>query len=223
LNDRLIATMESGGASAVLSATNLRALNTRGTLDMIVLYANWMDSLVNSRQRTEVQREFALKMFEAFSGYRLGTILCEEIGEAFRNFRQATHVWRLVKEFKGQDRGLICLTRQDALSVAGSVYGGLFCYQEPTLKLRNGDKQLLIAAKDGATDSELASALDLSLAAVKKRWRSVFDRTALKRPDLFPAEVERWISEMRGPQKRHIILAYIREHPEELRPFDNSD
>ena len=64
-------------------------------------------------------------MFEVYSGYRLGTILCEEIGEVLRNFREATRVWRLVQQFKELDRGIICLTRDDALNVAGSVYGGL--------------------------------------------------------------------------------------------------
>jgi hypothetical protein len=223
LNDRLIASIESGAASVVLTDANLRARNARGTLDMVVLYANWVDSLLNNEQRLEIQRVFAITMFEAFSGYRLGTILCEEIGGVMRHFREATRVWRLVQQFREQDRGLISLTKGDALNVAGSVYGGLFCYQEPTLKLRNGDKQLLIAARGGATDIELATTLNLSLAAVKKRWRSVFDRIALKRPDLLPCAARQWISEIRGPQKRHIILAYIREHPEELRPFDNSD
>jgi hypothetical protein len=190
---------------------------------MVVLYANWMDSLVNNLQRAEIQGMFALKMFEVFSGYRLGTILCEEIGGVIRNFRKATHVWRVVQQFREHDRALICLSRADALNVAGSVYGELFRYREPTLKFRSGEKQLLIAARDGATDSQLATTLNLSLAAVKKRWRAIFDRIVLKRPDLLPVSARQQISEVRGPQKRHFILAYVRQHPEELRPFDNSD
>jgi DNA-binding CsgD family transcriptional regulator len=222
LNDRLIASMESGFSSVVLPDAKLRALNTHGTLDLVVLYANWLDSVANGPQRSEIQMAFAQNMLEVFSGYRLGTVLCEEIGEVIRNFREATRAWRLVKEFTGQNRGLICLTRDDALSVAGSAYAGLFLYRAPTLQLRDEDKQLLIAARNGATDSELAEALNLSVEAVKKRWRSIFDRIALKRPDLIPDSHREPISETRGPQKRHIVVAYVRDHPEELRPFENS-
>jgi hypothetical protein len=81
----------------------------------------FLDLLLNNRQRSEVQMMFALNMLEVFSGHRLGTILCEEIGEVIRNFREATHVWRLVQPFEGQDRGLICLTQPDAENVPGSA------------------------------------------------------------------------------------------------------
>ena len=36
----------------VLSDANLRTLNTRGTLDILVLHANWMDSLVPTGRDT---------------------------------------------------------------------------------------------------------------------------------------------------------------------------
>ena len=53
LNDRLIASMEPGSSSVVLSDAKLRALNTYGTLDMVVLYANWMDSLLAKLMTSE--------------------------------------------------------------------------------------------------------------------------------------------------------------------------
>jgi hypothetical protein len=59
--------------------------------------------------------------------------------------------------------------------------------------------------------------------AVKKRWRSVFDKIAVKRPDLLPLSAGAEVSGRRGPQKRHMVLAYIREHPEELRPTEDID
>jgi hypothetical protein len=54
---------------------------------------------------------------------------------------------------------------------------------------------LLAAALDGKTDAELS---------------------AFKPEILCLAEVD---DTRRGPQKRHRIVAYIRSHPEELRPF----
>jgi hypothetical protein len=59
--------------------------------------------------------------------------------------------------------------------------------------------------------------LELSMAAVKKRWVSIFDQARLSRPDLFP---ETRMDGVRGRQVRHHLLAYLRTHREELRPFD---
>ena len=93
--------------------------------------------------------------------------------------------------------------------------------KKPVLQLRDADQQLLIAALTGLTDDELARRLQHSLPAIKKRWLSVFERTLEKRPDLFPDWSEENGLSKRGRQKRHHLLAYVRSHPEELRPIEN--
>jgi hypothetical protein len=76
---------------------------------------------------------------------------------------------------------------------------------------------LLVAALDGKTDAELSEALDLSVEAVKKRWVSLFARVEQFMPDILESmDVD---STRRGPQKRHRVVAYVRRHPEELRPY----
>ena len=94
----------------------------------------------------------------------------------------------------------------------------LFTYLEPVMRLRDTDQELLLAALDGLTDGQLADVLDLKLPALKKRWASLFDRVGRVRPDLVP-QSDRETPDTRGPQKRHRLLAYLREHPEELRPL----
>ena len=83
--------------------------------------------------------------------------------------------------------------------------------------LRDADQELLLAALDGLTDNELSQVLGLKLPALKKRWASLFERVRRVRPDLVP-HPESDAVETRGPQKRHRLLAYLRDHPEELRP-----
>jgi DNA-binding NarL/FixJ family response regulator len=85
------------------------------------------------------------------------------------------------------------------------------------LGLRSTDKELLVAALKGATDRELADDLNLTKEAVKRRWKVLFDRLEAVKPEIFGASVSN--NGKRGPQKRHRILAYVRDHPEELRPF----
>jgi hypothetical protein len=122
------------------------------------------------------------------------------------------------KTFPEHDRALVVMTREQALAVSGSVAASLYLYQEPVLRLRDKDKHLLSEAMFGETDTELAAKLNLSLSTVKKRWNSLFARFAEVRPDLLP-EADARESESRGLQKRHRILAYVRAHPQEVRPY----
>ena len=99
----------------------------------------------------------------------------------------------------------------------GSVGNVIFRIQTPQLRLRESDQDLLLAALNGATDAELAAELGITSAAVKARWRSAFARVAMALPSLVDEADDR---EGRGTQKRHRVLAYMRTHPEELRPYD---
>jgi hypothetical protein len=71
-----------------------------------------------------------------------------------------------------------------------------------------------MCALSGSTDEETARDLHVTVAAVKKRWQSVFEIAAEKLPHLC-GESSR--TGRRGPEKRTSILSYIRQHPEELR------
>jgi hypothetical protein len=93
----------------------------------------------------------------------------------------------------------------------------MYRFQAPVLRLRPAEQELLAAALDGRTDAELSDALDISVEAVKKRWISVFGRVDEFRPEILGStDVE---AKHRGPQKRHRVLAYVRAHREELRPY----
>ncbi len=73
----------------------------------------------------------------------------------------------------------------------------------------------------GGTDRELSGDLGISLATVKKTWRSIYDRVATRSPDLISANSAANGDEAmpeRGREKKHPLIAYLRQHPEELRP-----
>ena len=88
--------------------------------------------------------------------------------------------------------------------------------QFPWLGFTQGEKNLLEAAADGLDDLAASSELGVSLSAIKKRWSSIFQRVAPRMPSLCPDDA----GDTRGLQKRNRILTYVRQHPEELRPFD---
>jgi hypothetical protein len=78
---------------------------------------------------------------------------------------------------------------------------------------------LLSCALSGATDEQLAGTLGTSLATVKKMWVSIYNRVEDRLPALIPDRLQTDASAgSRGREKRRGLLAYLREHPEELRP-----
>jgi hypothetical protein len=113
------------------------------------------------------------------------------------------------------------LTRELAASRMGTWLGSLFTYQSPKFSFRPGEQRLLIAALRGGTDEELSNELAISLSAVKKAWHLVYERAAecLQQTSLDnDGSREHWGRE-RGKQKKQRLLTYLRDHPEELRPY----
>ena len=81
--------------------------------------------------------------------------------------------------------------------------------------------ELLEVALRGSTDEETCQVLGMKLSAIKKRWAALFHHIAKIKPELLPG-TDDGDRQTRGPQKRHRLLAYLREHPEELRPVVRS-
>lgn len=113
----------------------------------------------------------------------------------------------------------IGMTRDLALSRAGSWIGSIFLYQAPELSFRPSEQRLLLAALRGGTDEELSDELGISLSAVKKTWAMIYDRSSGRLPG-FSAIHRRSPNHPRerGREKKQRLLNYVRDHPEELRP-----
>lgn len=105
----------------------------------------------------------------------------------------------------------------------GSWVGALFDYQAPLLGFSRSEQRLLSCALTGTTDEQLAGTLGASLATVKKMWVSIYNRVEDHLPALLPDHRQTNASAgSRGREKRRGLLAYLREHREELRPFSRT-
>jgi hypothetical protein len=221
LNSRLIASIDSG-ETAVLSESEVRAGNTRGGLDMAILYGSWRREILSPAAVCEVCTALAARFLEMRQGFQVNRIVTETVNAQETSQYLATHAWREIGRFDrpgGESRSILVITRDDAMAVAASFINPLFHYRKPVLLFREADQKLLLAALGGLTDEELSRKLGFTLSAIKKRWISVFDRTIHTRPDVFPEVDGRNDGAKRSRQKRHHILAYVRAHPEELRPI----
>jgi hypothetical protein len=111
------------------------------------------------------------------------------------------------------------LTRELVARSPGSWAGSLFDCEPPRFGFSRSQQKLLQSAIAGATDEELASELCVSPSAVKMAWNAIYERASSFFPNLAENGHNDGGSQARGKQKRHHLLAYLREHPEELRPF----
>jgi hypothetical protein len=115
---------------------------------------------------------------------------------------------------------VIGLTRQVAASKPGGWFSSVFDYRLPQFGLARRQQQLLKSALRAHTDEQLAEELGISLSAIKKMWIDIYERVGSRKPELAVdvADAGR-VGATRGREKRRQLLSYLREHPEELRPF----
>ena len=100
-----------------------------------------------------------------------------------------------------------------------SWVGRLFDYHPPLLGFNRSEQRVLASALTGATDEHLSRTLETSIPAIKKTWASIYRRVADHMPELVPDAFQSDAGGApRGREKRRELLAYLREHPEELRP-----
>jgi hypothetical protein len=216
LNARIIAGIASGN-SPLLSRVQIAAGNAGEGVDFVNMYGTWREGIMNPDQLSEVHALLGTSFVEHFAGYRFNRVLKEAVGKSSIALARATGTYRVVAEFKESESALVAATRESVLTAPYSVAATLYRYQAPELHLRPAEQNLLVAALAGKTDAELSDELGLSIEAIKKRWMSIFDRVEEFKPEiLIRSEAD---SDGRGPQKRHRVVAYIRNHPEELRPF----
>jgi DNA-binding NarL/FixJ family response regulator len=226
LNQRIIAGIDSH-CSVVLTDAQLRKQNTYGGLCLVVLFTDWRRDILTAEQITEVKLALAQNGVERLAGYRLEHMLLEAIDAVDLEYIESTGVYRLIRAFGGfpsgnkceSARALFAINKTSAESVVGSVATFVFHYTPPVIRFRECQQQLLSAALKGLTDQELAPYLNLKIQTVKKRWASIYAQVAEVFPDLLPESNNHVDHQTRGRQKRHHLLAYLRNHLEELRPF----
>jgi DNA-binding CsgD family transcriptional regulator len=217
------------GDSPVLSDKEVREANSSGGLNLVI----WqMGVRPEDLRRTEAGNVVMTAFIESYRGFLLNEFIVQaESTEHFHGIRKAgglylnradghygdfpdDHVCDVVME-----PHIVGLTRESALNLLGSWVASLFLYQAPRFGLSRSEQRLLLSASDGGTDDKLADKLGISLSAVKKTWRMVYDRIGLCLPALIPGDLnEDMRPSDRGKEKKRHLISYLREHPEELRP-----
>jgi hypothetical protein len=161
----------------------------------------------------------AMALFrQAHAGYRLQCLYQEGLGEQGAYLQSMGFRCRTARQRDGVPE-LYGLSREEAARLLpGSPVRDAFQFTPPRFGFSAAERRMLRLAATQLTDEQVADELGLSLHGVKKLWRSVHQRALGALPDLFDDSSSAEPGS-RGPEKRRALLQYLRQHPEELRPF----
>ena len=111
------------------------------------------------------------------------------------------------------------LTREQArASLPGTSVRHAFEHHPPRFRLSAAQRKLLWHALFDDCDEHLAAVLDVSVHGLKKLWRGIYERIEEQQSDFFGEPVGD-DDGRRGREKRRQVLAYVRQRPEERRPW----
>lgn len=227
-----------GDDSPILSGAELREGNSSGGLTL-VCWEGLLHPALNGR--SDLQRALATSFIENYRGYFLKEVISSQPDTPERlrwTLDTGGFLWDVAKgqyaEQAPEDLAQI-VTRPQVVGATpaleagrpGTWIGALFDYCRPEIGFSRAEQRLLAAAlsDEWRTDEDLAPLLGVSASTIKKMWLSIYGRAATslrarRLGNIDDAELGRDGPTLRrGKEKRRQLLAYLYEHPEELRPI----
>lgn len=204
--------------------------NARGELTMMILHFSQRDHDIDNPYVQDVITA-ANDTFRIFhDGFNLRAVYFEtgEINDRVavasgfirRQYSNPEDLQPLPRE---RQPGFFGLTREQARSlVPGSPARNCFQNQPPLFMFSASQRRLLWFALFDDSDDALMPLLDVSVHGLKKLWRGIYERIEDRMPEFF-GDTAGGDDGKRGPEKRRQVLAYVRQRPEELRPWSSAD
>jgi hypothetical protein len=215
LNARLIAGVVQEGGKPIMTWDGVARANAEGKLDPVMLLGNWRTDLLTPTEASEAKMHLAVSFFELHRGYGINRLITEAVDSADLAYLGYHPAWKVVSTFEKwfAENPDTSFNRDRAIGLVS--YQALFRHHRPALGLDDNAQTLLLSALRYTSDKEIARDLYISESAVRWRWARLFAHLENIRPDL----VDPHTGSKRGAVKRSRILAYVRENPEELRPW----
>jgi DNA-binding CsgD family transcriptional regulator len=216
----------------VLNRRQIARANAGDGLNVLMCFEGWAKDGLLPAEILAVRERQSKALQLTLSGYRLKEFLAERIGEEMSQWmldggahlrRDYSNYFRENPALKPECRRqpfLVGLTKEEALAHPGSKFGGLFIYVLPRFHFSRSQRVLLRHALRGETCETVAASLSISPWTVKKHWHAIYERVADIDSALLPPPIAGGAHAIsRGVERRRRLLNYLRQHPEELRPF----
>lgn len=213
------------GSRPILDADGICKANTGPGLNVLITHWDWSEATTSVEEGWYIRHFLNEKFMRFYAGYKLKEIVLEALGEPRRamaihaGFRQRTDFCAYFRHHPAPPPDLypylMGVSREEAFANEGSLISHAFVYTPPVFFFTPREQALLCLAVKGDTDEQIARTLDRTEATVKKRWQAIYDQVGHVSPDLLPATPSNGV---RGAEKRRQLIAYLQNHPEELRP-----
>lgn len=218
------------GKSPVLTQRQIRAANSTTGLHLVPLHAGLRHWQLSHPRTMQVMPAFNTGFFFLHAGYNINTIVGEIHGEDYARFMQLGG-YRIVRDFRRErpedfvdvpatDWPYVAMASREWMEpAANNPLTQLFMSPRPRIGFSATQQRLLEGALMGQPDSGIATLLGVSLDRVKKIWREIHEKTQREMPFLVPQQ-DQSRDGVRGQSRRRQLLDYLRQHMEELRPFN---
>ena len=165
----------------------------------------------------------ASRFAEGFAGNRVRGILVETVGRentvmaTSGGFEVVTNypAWRRAHGVEERDGPyLLRIDLEGAMAAQTLHLARLLHYRPPRFRFPSGGRELLRLAAQGLADAQIAELPGMSAASVASGWTRLLRHALRAVPDLaaaYPPSVK--------SRERLALLAYVRDHPEELWPY----
>jgi hypothetical protein len=219
------------GAQPFLSLNQIAEANANGGLNLVVTHYGFVaaagDDALGDKLRYATYesfrkhheglhfRSFTNEVFDRSSkemgkgwGLRVGWYTEQQLTAAGIPVDKAPCVWMA--------------TREDALNNPGAVFPSVLfrTFSKPRFGFDLHEQRLLKLALDGHTDESIASVLGTSVSITKKRFRSIYDKVSDSGVDTALIVPQKRLEGARGAESRRYLLHYLRDHAEELHPYN---
>jgi hypothetical protein len=209
-----------------LNRRHIEKANPIDGVSLAVLLHHWVEGLPEEAE-LEVRRHLMFGFLRDVKGFNLKEVIAEGLASELKwtlaggfRVRSDYAAWYAAHLDPQPRRVLVGMARTEAADAVGSVLSLVFDYTPPKFGFTMSQRRLLSQAIHFRTDREIASALGVSLSAVKKSWTAIFDKVGDVLPAVSdePREATPEGQITRGAQKRHRLLTYLHDHPEEIKP-----
>jgi DNA-binding CsgD family transcriptional regulator len=221
------------GQLPVLNREQVARANAGEGLNVVMCFEGWMHDRFSPEQFLAVREKHSEAFHLALNGYCVKEFLANEIGEKNlqwmldagtrlrRDYSNCFGKSGLREPESSRRPWLVGLTQEEAFVHPGSSVAALFIYTAPRFHFSRSQRVLLQHALMGETCETLAKSLSLSPWTVKKRWSAIYDRVADVDSELLPPSMSYSAHvSSRGAERRRYLLNYLRQHLEELRPYE---
>ena len=111
---------------------------------------------------------------------------------------------------------LLAATPDEVRDRPGTIAAAILNYDPPRFCFSDREQEVLLSALFDGTDGEIAARLHVAEVTIRKRWDVIYERVETAHPGFFAPSLE---TAKRGTEKKRTLIAYLRNHHEELRPL----